>query len=147
MNPISANDAMLTGLTTAHTGSTVEDNAPNAPADASFDLVVEAVAGSALGNSGAPYSLTISAIDLAAVSQPWPPQMLRQAFDPVTGWRLSGRRPRLPVQPSLPDRRPRRPGRPPAGPPAGHTLQFVAPLISQGAQNVSIIRGDPFVLV
>jgi hypothetical protein len=60
------------------------------PADASFDLVVEAVAGNALGNSGAPYTLTINAIDLTAVSQPWPPQMLRQAFDAPTGWMLSG---------------------------------------------------------
>src|SRR5262249_52295337 len=89
-NPMNANDATLTELTTAYTGSTVEDNAPNAPVDASFDLVVEAVAGNALGNSGAPYTLTISAIDLTAVSQPWPSQMLRQAFDAATGWMLSG---------------------------------------------------------
>jgi hypothetical protein len=143
MNPMNANDAMLTGLTTAHTGSTVTDNAPNAPADASFDLVVEAVAGSALGNSGAPYSLTISAIDLTTVSQPWPPQTLRQAFDPVTGWRLSGAGPDYRCSQAFPIAVPGGPG----GPLAGHTLQFVASLISQGAQSVSIIRGDPFVLV
>jgi hypothetical protein len=28
MNPMNASDAMLAGLTTAHTGSTVKDNAP-----------------------------------------------------------------------------------------------------------------------
>jgi hypothetical protein len=30
----------------------------------SFDLILHAAAGSALGNSGTPYTLTISAIDL-----------------------------------------------------------------------------------
>src|SRR5215468_2090341 len=124
---MNANDATLTALTTAHTSSMVGDNAPNAPADATFDLVVEAVAGTAVGNSGALYTLTISAIDLTAVGQPWPPQVLAQAFNPVTGWKLSGAGPE--------------------GPLAGHTLQFVASLVSQGAQIVSIIQGDPFVLV
>jgi hypothetical protein len=78
---MNANDAALTELATAQTGSKVADNTPNAPASCSFDLVMEAVAGSALGSSGAPYTLTISAIDLTAVSQPWPPQTLHQAFD------------------------------------------------------------------
>ena len=35
----------------------------------------------------------------------------------------------------------------PDGPLAGHTLQFVASLISQGAQIVTIRQSDPFVLV
>jgi hypothetical protein len=30
------------------------------------------------------------AIDLTTVSQPWPPQILHQAFDAVSGWQLSG---------------------------------------------------------
>lgn len=87
---MNANDAMLTELTTAQNGSTVEDNAPNAPASASFDLIVEAVAGSAVGNAGAPYTLTISAIDLTAVTQAWPAQILHQAFAAADGWKLSG---------------------------------------------------------
>jgi len=140
---MNAHDATLTELTTAHTGSTVEDNAPNAPADASFDLVVGAVAGNALSNSGAPYTLTISAIDMTAVSQPWPPQMLRQAFDAATGWKLSGAGPGYQCTQTFPITVPGGPG----GPLAGQTLQFVASLISQGAQSVSIIQGDPFVLV
>ena len=49
-----------------------------------------AVAGSALGSSGAPYTLTISTIDLTAVTQPWPTRTLRQAFDADSGWQLSG---------------------------------------------------------
>src|SRR5262249_57808369 len=79
--PVNANNATLTALATAHTGSTVEDTAPNAPAAGTFDLVLDAVAGSALGSSGAPYTLTISAIDLTAVTQGWPTRTLLQAFD------------------------------------------------------------------
>ena len=106
--------------------------------------MVEAVAGSALGNSGAPYTLTISPIDLTAVSQPWPPQILRQAFDAATGWKLSGAGPDYECSQTFPIAVP---GGGPGGPLAGHTLQFVASLVSQGAQIVSIIQGDPFVLV
>jgi hypothetical protein len=141
---VNANDATLTGLATAHTGSTVEDTAPNAPAAGSFDLILQAAAGSALGNSGTPYTLTISAIDLTAVTQGWPTQTLHQAFDAANGWELNGTGPNyqcthavaVPV-----------PGAGPGGPLAGHTLQCVASLISQGAQIVSIIHSRPFVLV
>ena len=70
---MNANDATLTELATAQSGSMVKDDAPNAPAGGGFDLIIGAVAGSALGSSGAPYTLTISAIDLTTVSQPWPP--------------------------------------------------------------------------
>jgi|SRR6185312_14144009 hypothetical protein len=141
---MNANDATFTELTTAHTGSTVEDNAPNAPADASFDLVIEAVAGTAVGNSGAPYTLTVSAIDLTAVGQPWPPQVLTQAFNPAAGWKLSGAGPDYRYTHTIPIAVP---GGGPGGPLAGHTLRCVASLVSQGAQIVSIIQGDPFVLV
>jgi len=88
--PVNSNNATLTGLATAQTGSTVKDSAPNAPAAGTFDLVLGAVADSALGSSGAPYTLTISAIDLTAATQGWPTQTLHQAFDTVNGWTLSG---------------------------------------------------------
>jgi hypothetical protein len=141
---MNANDATLTELTTAQTGSMVEDNAPNAPANGSFDLVVEAVAGSALGNSGAPYTLTISAIDLTAVNQAWPTQILHQAFDAASGWKLSGAGPDYEYTQTFPVSVP---GGGPGGPLAGHTLQYSASLVSQGAQIVSIIQSGPFVLV
>ena len=141
---MNANDATLTGLITAHTGSKVGDNAPNAPADAGFDLVIEAVAGAAVGNSGAPYTLAISAIDLTAVGQPWPARVLPQAFDPASGWNLSGAGPDYACTQTIPIAVP---GGGPGGPLASHTLQFVASLVSQGAQIVSIIQGHPFVLV
>ena len=87
---MNANDATLTELASAQSGSMVADTAPNAPAAASFDLVLRAVAGSALGSSGARYALTISAVDLTAVSQGWPTQTLHQAFDAANGWAISG---------------------------------------------------------
>ena len=141
---MNANHAALTVLTTAHTGSTLADPAPNAPAADTFDLILHAAAGHALGNCGAPYTLTISAIDLTAVTQGWPTQTLHQAFDATCGWTLHGAGPdyqytqtvTVPV-----------PGGGPGGPLAGHTLACVATLISHGAQIASIIHSDPFVLV
>ena len=141
---MNANDATLTDLATAQSGSMVADNAPNAPASATFDLVIEAVAGSALGSSGAPYTLTISAIDLTAVSPPWPAQILHQAFDTASGWKLSGAGPDYECTQTFPIPVP---GGGPGGPLAGHALQFVAALISRGAQIASIIHSDPFVIV
>ena len=140
---MNANDATLTELTTAQSGSMVKDDAPNAPASGGFDLILEAVAGSALGSSGAPYTLTISAIDLTTVSQPWPPQILHQTFDPASGWKLSGTGPDYQCAQTIPTTVPGGPG----GRLAGHTLQFVASLISPGAQIVAIRQSDPFVLV
>ena len=141
---MNAHHATLTGLATAHTGSTVEDTAPNAPAGSSFDLILRAAAGRALGNSGTPYTLTISAIDLTAVTQGWPTQTLHQAFDAANGWEPSGTGPgykcthtvTVPV-----------PGGGPGGPLAGHTLQCVASLISRDTRIAAIIRSNPFVLV
>jgi hypothetical protein len=141
---VNANDATLTTLATAQTGSMVADTTPNAPANGSFDLVLAAVAGSALGSSGAPYTLTISAIDLTAVTQPWPARTLHQAFDTASGWQLSGTGPDYQCTQAFPVAVP---GGGPGGPLAGHTLQCVASLISRGAQIASIIHSHPFVLL
>jgi hypothetical protein len=140
---VNANDAMLAGMATAQSGSMVKDDAPNAPAGSGFDLIIGAVAGSALGSSGAPYTLTISAIDLTTVSQPWPPQILHQAFDTASGWKLSGAGPDYECTQTIPTTVPGGPG----GALAGHTLQFVATLISPGAQIVTIRQSDPFILI
>jgi len=140
---VNANDATLTALSTAHTGSMVNNAAPNAPAAGTFDLVLDAVAGSAAGSSGAPYTLTISAIDLTAVTQGWPTQTLHQAFDAANGWELRGDGPDYQCTQTVAVPVPGGPG----GPLAGHTLQCVASLVSQGALIVSITQSDPFVLV
>jgi hypothetical protein len=140
---VNANNATLTALTTTQAGSRVASNAPNAPAAASFDLILTAVAGSALGSSGAPYTLTISAIDLTAVTQGWPTQTLHQSFDTANGWELTGTSPHYQCAQTFPIAVPGGPG----GPLAGHTLQCAAALISRGAQIVSIILSEPFVLI
>jgi len=144
---LNANDAQLTELTTAQGGSTVEDNAPNAPAQSSFDLVVEAVAGNAIGNGGAPYTLTISAMDLTAVAAAAdlvPPIVNPQHFDTPTGWKQNGLDfeysqsfpVTIPLDPVTGQRKY-----------AGHILQYVASLVNQNGQIVSIMESDPFVLV
>ena len=140
---MNANDATLTALTTAQTGSTVADTAPNAPANPGFDLILGAAAGSALGSCGAPYTLTISATDLTTATQAWPAQACPQAFNPGHGWALSGTGPDYHCHQTFPVIIPGGVG----GPLAGHVLQYVASLISHGAQIVSIIQGHPFVLV
>jgi hypothetical protein len=141
---MNANDAALTVVATAQTGSTVADTAPNAPANSGFDLIVHVVAGSGLGSSGAPYTLTLSAVELTTLTQPWPTRTLHQAFNPAHGWALSGTGPHYQCTQALPITLP---GSAPGGPLAGHTLQYVASLVSPGAQIASIRYSDPFVLV
>ena len=140
---MNANNATLTGLATARIGSTAGHPAPNAPAAGSFDLILHAAAGSALGNSGAPYTLTISAIDLTTAAQAWPARTCQQAFDPGHGWELSGPGPDYQCTQTFPVTIPGGAG----GPLAGHVLQYVASLVSHGAQIVSITHSNPFVLV
>ena len=82
---MTANDAALTALTTAHTGSTAAGPAPNAPAHPGFALALEAAAGSAPDNCGARYALTTSAIDLTTARHACPAQAHPQAFDPASG--------------------------------------------------------------
>lgn len=139
---MNANNAQLTELTTAQSGSTVEDNAPNAPGQPAFDIVVEAVAGSAVGGSGAPYALTVTAMDLtdvAAAPALKPTITNPQHFDQATGWKPNG--PDFEYTQSFAITVP------PNGQYSGHVLQYVASLVNQNGQIVSIMESDPFVLV
>jgi hypothetical protein len=141
---MNANDAKLTALTTAPSGSMVEDSAPTPPASGSFDLVLEAVAGSVLRNGGAPYTpdgqhdRPDGRQPALACSDPAPGVRRGQRLEAQRSW------PRLRIHPDVPHRRP--------GQQAGrsarwHTLQAVVSLISQNGQVVSIIKSHPFVLV
>jgi len=118
--------------------------APNAPGASSFDLILHAAAGSALGGSGTPYTLTISAIDLTAVTQGWPTLTLHQSFDAASGWKPSGTGPGYQCAQTFPVPVP---GGGPGRPLAGHTVQCVASLIGRDTRIVSIIHSNPFVLV
>lgn len=141
------NDAMLTELATAESGSTVENNAPNAGSTpGSFDLVLEGAAGHSVGNSGRPYTLSITAIDLTAGNHPTGTNSIdafsgTQQFQP-TKWVSSGPEFTTNQTFTIPV-----PGAGAGGPLSGHTLQYVASLVSQDHQIVSIIQSDPFVLV
>lgn len=140
------NDAQLTDLITAQSNSTVENTAPNAPGAPGFDLVIEAVAGSAVGNSGAPYTLNVSVMDLTAVAPAdLVPAIPAQFFNTVTGWNQNGSE--FEYSQTFPVTIPLTGG---AGSPreyVGHTLQYVASLVNQNAQIVSILESEPFVLV
>jgi hypothetical protein len=77
---------------------------------------------------------------VTAVSQGWPTQTLHQSFDAADDWKPSGTGPdyRCTQTVAVPV---------PGGPLAGRVLPCVASLVSRGAQIVSIIHSNPFVLV
>ena len=94
---MNANDAKLMRVYTALTDSTVEDSAPNVPDpgephDTDFDLFVEAAAGSVIGNSSSPYTLTTTLVNVTkqkVVGAPFS-TVENQAFNAGTGWQTSG---------------------------------------------------------
>jgi len=90
------NDARLTRVYTAVTGGTVEEEIPDQPdagepADSDFDLFIEAAAGNNIGNSGTPYTLTITAVNVTkqAVVGAYS-SAANEAFNAVNGWTANG---------------------------------------------------------
>jgi hypothetical protein len=143
---VNANDAQLIEVLTAQHGSTVEDNAPNAPAPgqnpaASYDVVIEGNAGNVIGNSGGPYTLTVTAMDLTTmtVAINLNPVIGAQSFEAPT-WNKNG--------PDDYDTQQSFTINVPApNPYSGHILQYVASLVSVNDQVVSILESEPFTLV
>jgi hypothetical protein len=90
------NDARLTRVYTALTGSAVEEDIPNQPdtgepADADFDLFIEAAAGNNVGSSATPYTLTITGVNVTKqVVVPTLTSVNNQAFNAGNGWVTSG---------------------------------------------------------
>ena len=92
------NDARLTRVYTALTGSTVEENTPNMPdvgepPDTDFDLFLEAAAGNDVGSSSIPYTLTITGVNVSKqVVVPQLSSVSNQAFNanPGNDWIDSG---------------------------------------------------------
>jgi hypothetical protein len=143
---VNANDAQLIEVITAQHGSTVEDNAPNAPAPGqvaatSYDLVIEGNAGNVIGNSGAPYTLTVTAMDLTAMTAAGNlnPTVPAQSFS-LPLWNKNGPDD-YDTQQSFTINVPN------PNPYAGHILQYVASLVSVNDQVVSILQSEPFTLV
>jgi hypothetical protein len=143
---VNANDAQLIEVLTCQHGSTVEDNAPNAPggnqnAAASYDVVIEGNAGNVIGNSGGPYTLNVTAMDLTTmtVAANLNPTIGAQSFSAPT-WNKNGPDD-YDTQQSFAINVPN------PNPLAGHVLQYVASLVSVNDQVVSILRSEPFTLV
>jgi hypothetical protein len=141
---VNANDAQMTELLTANTGSTVENQTPNAPAPGQpkFEVVLEAVAGSAIGGSGAPYTLTVTAMDLTDVKAAPalnPTIANPQHFDVPAGWKPNGLDFEYSKSFSITV--------PAGGKYTDHVLQYVASLVTPNGQIVSIIESEPFVLI
>jgi hypothetical protein len=147
---MNANDARIARIYTARIGCTVPEPAPNAssPLPARFDLILQAKAGAALGNSGADYTLGIVAIndDLAVPVPELAPKgsPFAEEWTEVYGWRCTDRefvkcsvgeqdgicRYQILVPDGL----------------AGQ-FHYEARLISVNFQVISFVRSDPFVLV
>jgi hypothetical protein len=142
---VNGNDAQLIEVLTCQLNSTVEDNAPNAPAPgattgaANYSLVIEGNAGNVIGASGGPYTLTATAIDLTTMTTA--PALsvgpLAQNFS-ASNWKSNGND--FSTQQSFPIPVP-------AGQFTGHILLYVASMVSTGDQVVSILTSEPFTLV
>jgi hypothetical protein len=93
---MNANDARIVRLFTAQVDGTVEDDTPNAKTHVpfQFDLILQAEAGAYLGDSGANYTLTFSAIndDMVTRQVSLNPEgnPLREEWSPACGWVRSG---------------------------------------------------------
>jgi hypothetical protein len=143
---VNANDAKLIEVLTAQHGSTVEDNAPNAPAPGNpaattYDVVIEGNAGNVIGDSTAKYTLTVTAVDLTTMTPAAALSVgpVTQTFDTPT-WKPNG--------PADFDTQQSFTITVPAGNPfKGHTLRYVASLVSVNDQVVSILQSEPFTLV
>jgi hypothetical protein len=144
---VNANDARLTRVYTAVTGSVVEDNAPNVPDpgeahDLDFDLFVEAAAGAVIGNSGAPYTLTITCVNetkQTVVPAPFT-SVSAQTFSAANNWTSSGddfvttQRTTFPLPKSPPNQ-------------VNDLYRFYVSLVNQNFQVVSFAESELFILV
>jgi hypothetical protein len=139
-----ANDADLTELYTAASGEEVENNEPNADntagGAATFDLRLQAVAGSVRGDDGSDYKLRIDCIDEteAAPNLNMSVPEETQQFDSTNDWveQPSGNFVKeqtntISVDPLA----------------KGHVLRYVASLRGVNGDVVSFIESNKFVLI
>jgi len=145
---MSSNDAELTRIITASTGTTTEDTEPNTPAPAAppatnFDLIVEGVAGNVTGAGLAPYTLTLTCIDevLAAPNAAMSVGPLNQKFgDPGDGWTGPvGAAGNLTLTKKLTITVPNGV--------RGHVFRYIGTLVDQPGNVVSFLHSNPFILV
>ena len=137
---MNANDARITRVYTAQTGSVVEDPAPNAPGGGgTFDLFFQAEAGNSIGSSGGDYTLTLTAYDVTTGDNNANLSVgpLAQKFNGTFGWTASA-----------PDffKNTNQTLNVPAGV-ANHTFYYTATLVTVNGQIVSTLQSDLFVLI
>jgi hypothetical protein len=139
-----SNVADLMELYSAETGVPVQNNEPNngspgGPPASSFELHLEAVAGSTIGDSAGNYRLMVTCIDdmLAAPNATMSPGTLNQQFNTANGW--------MPAGPSFLKEQVFTITVPPNV--AGHVFHYIATLVSDDGGIVSFIESNPFILV
>ena len=143
---MNAYHARVTCVYTAPEGGTVEDDAPNLPDsgrhEPGFDVIVNAAAGAAIGDCGAPYTLTITLVNLtkqASVGTPFS-FVKQQKFDAATGWTSSRDDFVLTYRAHFPDA--------PPPPNAAHDLyRFYVSMVTPGLRVVSFAGSRLFILV
>jgi hypothetical protein len=141
------NDAEITSVYSASvTLAEVEDNEPNTPPAGggapatTFDVVLEAVAGNAIGSSGANYTLTLTCIDeTTGLPVGSMGRTLNEQFNGASGWQLSGGAgnffKRAVANITVP------------GGVRGHVFRYVATLVSANNDIVSFKESNRFILV
>jgi hypothetical protein len=142
---MNANDARFSQLFVAGNNSKVQDDSPNESGGAAgndFDLLLKAEAGGVLGDSGAAYTLFITAYDVTAgTAEPdLNPFSVpnKENFNAANNWVASGddfvKEEKYDINVG-------------AGVTRGHVFQYTATLIADNFEVVAIIQSDLFALV
>jgi hypothetical protein len=142
---MNANDARFSQLFVAGNNSKVQDDSPNESGGAAgndFDLLLKAEAGGVLGDSGAAYTLFITAYDVTAgTAEPdLNPFAVpnKENFNAANNWVASGddfvKEEKYDINVG-------------AGVTRGHVFQYTATLIADNFEVVAIIQSDLFALV
>lgn len=147
---MNANDARIVRLFTTQVDGTVEDNTPNANSLApdQFDLILQTEVGGVLGNSGANYTLTFTAVNddtvarQVALNPPGSP--FKEEWNLGCGWIRNGNdfvktgagqatgimRYRIAIPPGLTG-----------------AFHYNVRLVSENYQIISFAQSNPFLLV
>jgi hypothetical protein len=142
---MNANDARMTQLFTAVDGSSTQDDSPNETggvAGNTYDLLLRAEAGSAIGDSAANYTLTITAFNVSkGVAEPLLNPVgspFKEEFDSADNWKPVGvdfvKEEKYDINIA-------------AAVPRGDVYQYTAQLVADNFEVISINQSDLFVLV
>jgi hypothetical protein len=142
---MNANDARFSQLFVAGNNSKVEDNTPNESGGQpgnDFDLLLKAEAGGVIGDSGANYTLFITAYDVTAGTaepdlNPFAAPK-NENFNAANNWVASGddfvKEEKYDINVG-------------AGVTRGHVFQYTATMVSGNFEIVDIIQSNLFILV